>query len=216
LGIVWFLIAAEAAPVAVAPAPLPPVPPPVVRSAPYPPPPAPREAGPRTAMPRGSPGNWASTNDYPTVALRHELEGTTSFRLIVNHHGRVTHCEITQSSGWQVLDDETCRTVIRRARFSPALDAKGNAVEGSYSQRVRWALPKDDDMPSPGRKVERFVIGSDARKTDCQTGDPPYTLPPALRPCSKQPFESPYKDSAGKPARRLVTITTTIRLEDVE
>lgn len=105
-------------------------------------PPAPR-VQPKAAQPRGNPGNWATTNDYPTRALREEREGTTSFRVTVGPDGRVTSCDITSSSGSDDLDAATCSNVQRRARFNPATDGEGQPTTGSYSNRVRWVIPKD-------------------------------------------------------------------------
>jgi periplasmic protein TonB len=107
-----------------------------------PPPPAPRTP-PRQAAPRGNPGNWATTNDYPSRALREEREGTTGFRVSVGPDGRVTDCSITSSSGHSDLDEATCSNVTRRARFAPATDGDGNPTTGSYASRVRWVIPKD-------------------------------------------------------------------------
>jgi periplasmic protein TonB len=107
-----------------------------------PPPPAPHTP-PRQAAPRGNPGNWATTNDYPSRALREEREGTTGFRVSVGPDGRVTDCSITSSSGHSDLDEATCSNVTRRARFSPATDGDGNPTTGSYASRVRWVIPKD-------------------------------------------------------------------------
>jgi periplasmic protein TonB len=107
-------------------------------SAPPPPPPA----GPTTgAQPRGNPGNWANTNDYPSRALQQEREGTTGFRVTVGADGRVIDCTITSSSGHPDLDAATCTNVKRRARFTPA-QQNGQPVQGSYSNRVRWQIPK--------------------------------------------------------------------------
>lgn len=92
-------------------------------------------------VPRTNPGTWASTIDYPSSALAQEREGTTSFRVTVNSDGRVKTCTITQSSGHADLDDATCMNVERRAQFWPALDARGNPVEGIWSSRVRWQIP---------------------------------------------------------------------------
>lgn len=118
------------------PAPIVLAPPPV--AAPPPPP-----AGPtKGAVPKGNPGNWATTNDYPSRALREEREGTTGFRVTVGPDGRVTDCQITSSSGHPDLDEATCSNVRRRARFTPALSG-GQPTTGSYSNRVRWVIPKD-------------------------------------------------------------------------
>ena len=107
-------------------------------AAPPPPPPSKRP----NPVPRGNPGNWANTNDYPSRALQQEREGTTGFRVAVDANGRVTECVITSSSGYSDLDDATCKNITRRARFQPALDSAGNAISGSWSSRVRWEIPK--------------------------------------------------------------------------
>lgn len=82
-----------------------------------------------------------STDDYPRRAVINEEQGTTGFRVEVSRRGRVTKCEIVQTSGSEALDRQTCRIVSRRARFSPARDQGGRRIEGSFSGRVRWELP---------------------------------------------------------------------------
>ena len=56
--------------------------------------------------------------------------------------GRVTSCRVTAPSGSSALDQATCRLYAQRARFTPARDAGGAVVEGRYSDRVRWELPR--------------------------------------------------------------------------
>jgi TonB family protein len=80
-------------------------------------------------------------NDYPSVALQKELEGTSGFSVIVGPDGRVSDCVITSSSGYSELDLATCTNVQRRARFEPALDASGRPTIGKYANRVRWQIP---------------------------------------------------------------------------
>jgi periplasmic protein TonB len=113
--------------------------PPAPAAPPPPPPPVAKRPNP---IPKGNPGNWANTNDYPSRALQQEREGTTGFRVTVGPNGRVTECSITSSSGHPDLDQATCSNVQRRARFDPALDGSGNPTTGSYSNRVRWQIPK--------------------------------------------------------------------------
>ncbi len=107
-----------------------------------PPPPPPPVAKRPNPVPKGNPGNWANTNDYPSRALQQEREGTTGFRVTVGPNGRVTDCQIASSSGHPDLDTATCTNVTRRARFDPALDANGQPTTGTYSNRVRWQIPK--------------------------------------------------------------------------
>jgi protein TonB len=136
-------------PIVQTPAPPPPVttvrtPPPVFTPAPVaapPPLPAPKQAA-KAAAPRGNPGSWVTPDDYPSRALREERTGTTGFRLTIGADGRVSDCQITSSSGHGDLDAETCKQLMRRARFRPAEDSDGNAMASSYASRVVWRIPE--------------------------------------------------------------------------
>ncbi|MGE8142530.1 TonB family protein [Novosphingobium sp. NPDC080210] len=136
-------ISAVAPPVEIVQTVPPPAPPPVIVAPPAPIAAPPPRVQPKQATPKGNPANWATTNDYPTRALREEREGTTGFRVTVGADGRVTSCSITSSSGSSDLDEATCSNVTRRARFNPATDGEGNPTTGQYSSRVRWVIPKD-------------------------------------------------------------------------
>lgn len=120
-------------------APRPPVPAPPPPAPPPPPPPPPSQA--QAAQPRGNPGRWVTNADYPSASIRNEEQGTASFRLTIGTNGRVTNCQITSSTGFSRLDNETCRQLQRRARFRPALDDAGNPTTGSYSSSIRWEIP---------------------------------------------------------------------------
>lgn len=99
-------------------------------------------SGPSPATPRGNPGNWVNSIDYPSAALREDREGITTFNVTVGTDGRVEGCTITGSSGHADLDAMTCTNVSRRARFQPATDEDGNVVRGDYTNRVRWQIPR--------------------------------------------------------------------------
>lgn len=124
------------------PAPIVPVVVAVAPPAPVAAPPAPKVAA-KGISPKGNPGSWASNDDYPTGALRREEQGTTRFTLTVGADGRVTGCTVTGSSGSDELDRTTCSLVSRRARFNPGVDGDGKPVGGTYSNAVRWVVPKD-------------------------------------------------------------------------
>lgn len=121
----------------------PPVITPTAPPAPPPPPapPAPKLASP--AQPRGAPGSWVTTDDYPSRALREEKEGVTGISFTIGTDGRVSNCEVTSSSGTPELDQATCSNFIRRARYKPAQDDSGKPMATSGSQRVRWQMPKE-------------------------------------------------------------------------
>ncbi|MEP7223269.1 MAG: TonB family protein [Novosphingobium sp.] len=116
-------------------------PPPAIILAP-PAPPAPRFS-PKSATPKGRPGDWATSNDYPSQALREEREGTTRFRVSVGADGRVTDCQVTGSSGSPDLDATACAKIKQRARFNPAMDGEGQPTTGTFASAVRWVIPKD-------------------------------------------------------------------------
>jgi TonB family protein len=120
--------------------------PPPTPTPPPPPPPSPvRVKGiVQHAVPLGSPGDWATTDDYPASAIRNEESGTAGFTVTIGVDGRVTQCTIISSSASAALDEATCRLVRERAKFQPALNAKGKPVEDHYTNRIKWVLPLDN------------------------------------------------------------------------
>lgn len=183
-----------------------PVPPPPF---PPPPPPPPPESYvvPKGAQPKGNPGSWVTVNDYPSRALRAELEGTTGFRVIVGLDGRVDSCFVTRSSGSPDLDEAACSSVMRRARFTPATDNTGQPVIGAYSTAVRWVLPRDEP-PLPGTTVLSYVLDVDGFPKDCNFTDTTGVVVPDSEMCMVIDRAYPYKDKDGNPVARTVTIRT--------
>jgi TonB family protein len=191
----------------------------------YPPPPPapPIPDGGSNATPTGNPGAWISTNDYPAAALRAEMQGTTTFRVDVSSSGLVTHCSILVSSGSRDLDSATCVNVSRRARFSPARDEHGNAIAGSYTNRVRWVLPEDtgesdwgtlSQHPVSGLSVISFVVGIDGYASECRvvSGPDPTQFMTMELPCASNAVFPVYTDASGKPVPRTVRMTIGVTL----
>jgi protein TonB len=114
------------------------IPPPAPAGPPAaPPPPAPSKA--RGATPRGNFGARIQEN-YPSRALREELEGTVGVRVTVTADGRATGCSVTASSGHSILDEAACQGMERYGRFNPALDDAGNPTSGAFSTRITYKL----------------------------------------------------------------------------
>lgn len=110
-----------------------------------------------------------STDDYPAAALRAEQQGTAAFAVAIDRTGRVTACSITQSSGSESLDWATCSIVQRRARFSPARDVGGQAVEDRAQGRIRWMLPPQRPMPFADQRMALvFAIDADGGVSQCR------------------------------------------------
>lgn len=101
----------------------------------------------RPVKPQGNVVALFSTDDYPLQSIRNEEAGIVAVVLRINSDGRVTDCVINRSSGHAALDAQTCRILWQRARFVPAKDKDGNAVESAWRQRIRWELPEAEPMP---------------------------------------------------------------------
>ena len=119
---------------------LPPGPSPTPTALPEPPKPLPTFT-PRLARPANSQATWVTTDDYPAMELKREVEGTVRYRLSVGSNGRVTACEVLATSGSARLDDAACRNITRRARFEPATNEAGEKVVGTFTGTVRWEIP---------------------------------------------------------------------------
>ena len=119
----------------------PPPPPAIVFTAPPAAPPPPVASKARGAKPKGQ-GSWAARiqDNYPSAALRKEIEGTDGVRVTIGPDGRVSACSVSGSSGSGDLDSAACDGMTRYARFEPALDAAGNPTTGSFSTRIVYKI----------------------------------------------------------------------------
>lgn len=87
-------------------------------------------------------GVYAQDADYPRKALREGREGTATFKVRISDTGQPTNCVIVQSSGSPDLDEATCKTIIKRARFAPAKNENGQPIESEFSSAVTWKIPR--------------------------------------------------------------------------
>jgi protein TonB len=90
------------------------------------------------ATPKGR-GNVISEDDYPDASRRAEEQGVTRVSYTIDETGKVTSCNVTQSSGSARLDEATCKIIMRRFRFNPAM-RDGKPVPDTKTQPVRWQL----------------------------------------------------------------------------
>ncbi|MGQ7830110.1 energy transducer TonB [Altererythrobacter sp. Z27] len=134
-------------PINIAPAPppiqtrptIPPPAPPALVVPPPAPPAAPSRA--RGATPDNQ-RRWAARiqENYPSRALREEIQGTVGVNVSISPDGRVSACSVARSSGSSILDEAACQGMQRYARFNPALDAAGNPTTGQYSTSITYQL----------------------------------------------------------------------------
>jgi len=127
--------------------------------------------------------SWIKPDDYPSRAARDEREGTVRFSVRVSPNGRVEDCSIVSSSGYDDLDETTCKLVARRARFKPALDEGGNEVVSYYSNSVRWTLGGDESSERPQSADANQYSNESQRGGDPQS----FALPQASQEAEGQP-----------------------------
>lgn len=133
-------------------------------------------AQPTPTNPKGDMRGLFAVEDYPSLAVRQGLSGSVRARLTVSPEGRVTACEAIESSGHPVLDDRTCAVLMERARFDPAMNGEGDAVEGSYTTpKITWQLQASEPLPDS--------VESPLQRMSIQPGQ----LPPAM--LTKMAFE---------------------------
>ena len=118
-----------------------------------------------------------STDDYPAAARREGQQGTVAFAVAIDRAGRVTACSITQPSGSVSLDWATCSIISRRARFTPARDVGGRAVEDRARGRIRWVLPPQPLIPFADHKMAMvFTIDAADAVAKCRVEGPGKAL----------------------------------------
>ena len=134
-------IAPAPPPIATTPTIPPPAPPALVIPPPAPPAPPPPPSLARGASAKNQ-SRWARriSENYPSRALREEVEGNVGVTVSIGANGRVSGCRVVRSSGSKVLDDAACKGMRRYARFNPALAAAGNPTTGSYATTITYRL----------------------------------------------------------------------------
>lgn len=95
----------------------------------------------RKVRPQQSPGRWVVSDDYPMDMLVSGQPAIVEFRLSVGPDGKPTACHIQSTTRPKKFDDAVCNSVMRRARFDPALDAAGKPLASFYRNTVRFQFP---------------------------------------------------------------------------
>ena len=95
----------------------------------------------RPVKPLKSPGTWVVSSDYPRNMLSAGQPAIVEFRLSIGTDGIPVSCHIQATTRPKEFDDAVCGSLMRRARFEPALDAQGQPLNSFYRNTVRFALP---------------------------------------------------------------------------
>ena len=85
--------------------------------------------------------NWVSSNDYPAAPQLALQGGTVGALIRIDETGKVQECRVIDSSADRDLDDTTCRLVLMRGHYSPAMDKDGHPVPSWDRAKFRWQIP---------------------------------------------------------------------------
>ena len=91
--------------------------------------------------PTTSPGQWLKPEDYPAGPLFMGAGAIVRFRLMVGTDGVPSQCFIQLATKSPEFTKLTCDLLMKRARFTPALDREGKPVASYYTNSVRWLVP---------------------------------------------------------------------------
>ena len=89
----------------------------------------------KPARARANLASYVSDEDYPSVAIRNEEQGTTRFQLAVGPDGKVKECRVTGSSGSSALDSATCKLMKARRPVHARPEQPGRADRRYLCQR---------------------------------------------------------------------------------
>jgi TonB family protein len=85
-----------------------------------------------------APPTWVISNPIAIDTRRGRYSGTVAVRFTVGLDGRLSNCTTAKSSGNSDLDALTCRTVVARARFTPARGARGQPIASQAVATYVW------------------------------------------------------------------------------
>ncbi len=109
---------------------------------------------------------------YPTRALAAREQGPVGFRVKIDASGQPTECQVTQSSGYPLLDKETCDLITLRAVFKRADGISGSQVS-THEGVVNWKLPASMSIvttTSPQRLASAVAPEKKVCKKTARTG----------------------------------------------
>lgn len=92
-------------------------------------------------VPKGNPGTWLTSSDYPGDSLARGEQAIIRFRIMVDAAGTTTACSVQSAIAKGDFAQITCNLLKRRARFEPARNARNESVASYFVGKVFWVMP---------------------------------------------------------------------------
>ena len=117
------------------------------------------------AAAREASNNEVILSQYPERARAAGEQGSVGFKVALDREGYATSCEVTRSSGYKRLDQETCDLILNRATFKGVRGPDGRKTNMVTTGVVNWRLPDTAPLvaspvkiaatPAPEKKICR-------------------------------------------------------------
>jgi len=171
--------------------------------------------------------NWREARptaaDYPPASWAVGDGGSAEYELSVDTKGKVTGCEVIESSGHQTLDDLSCSISTERAVFEPAMDRDGQPVTSVFDMACSWRK-REPEFPGTARVIVSFTLNEQGLTEDCKVMEFSGVTSERMRksfeknPCpgyTSRP-RPPYRDENGVPVAKRVTMEFGTEVTDVD
>lgn len=132
---------------------------------------------------------------YPKRALAAGEQGVVYFNVMLDRDGHPTECEVTKSSGFRRLDEETCTIIVQHAKFKPVQDETGSRTASKHEGAINWRLPSGSIATAPATQVAQ---ASAPEKMICRRVEKTGSLVARERVCmTKREWQRATDDSKG-------------------
>lgn len=81
-----------------------------------------------------------TNDDYPDAAIRAGSEGSVAVLVTVGTNGKAESCSVIESVAGEILDKTTCRLILERGRYQPAIGPTGEPVASPWVEVVNWVI----------------------------------------------------------------------------
>lgn len=94
------------------------------------------------------PRTWFTSQENPKTALQVAERGAIPYTIDVAPDGKALRCATPGQTG---LDQRVCELVMKRARFLPATDDRGQPAFAVYEGVASFLLPGKHERPDPAK-----------------------------------------------------------------
>jgi TonB family protein len=128
--------------------------------------------------------NEVMFKNYPPRALAAGEQGAVFFVVTIDNNGHPTSCDVTHSSGYPRLDEETCSLIVQHGTFKPVIGPNGKVKSSRHEGVVNWTIP--GRAPAPLKAIPVASAGGKPEKQVCKISQETGSLVARNRQCATQ------------------------------